>query len=34
VAAEAARVVLTKQMSQRGDALIDAAIKDVGAKLN
>jgi F-type H+-transporting ATPase subunit b len=34
VAVEAARVVLTKQMSQRGDALIDAAIKDVGAKLN
>lgn len=34
VAVEAARVVLAKQMSHKGDALIDAAIKDVGAKLN
>jgi F-type H+-transporting ATPase subunit b len=34
VAVEAARVLLTKQMSKKGDALIDQAIKDVGAKLN
>jgi len=34
VAVEAARVLLTKQMSQKGGALIDAAIKDVGSKLN
>jgi len=34
VAVEAARVLLTKQMSQKGGALIDAAIKDVGTKLN
>ncbi len=34
VAVEAARVLLTKQMASRGDALVDQAIKDVGAKLN
>ena len=34
VAIEAARLLLTKQMSQKGGALIDAAIKDVGSKLN
>ena len=34
VAVEAARVLLTKQMNQKGGALIDAAIKDVGTKLN
>ena len=34
VAVEAARVLLTKQMGSKGGALIDAAIKDVGAKLN
>ena len=34
VAVEAARVLLTRQMSQKGGALIDAAIKDVGTKLN
>ena len=34
VAVEAARVLLTKQMGSKGDALIDQAIKDVGAKLN
>ncbi len=34
VAVEAARVLLTKQMAKRGDALVDQAIKDVGAKLN
>ena len=34
VAVEAARVLLTKQMSSKGGALIDAAIKDVGSKLN
>ncbi len=34
VAVEAARVLLGKQMSTKGDALIDQAIKDVGAKLN
>lgn len=34
VAIEAARVLLTRQMSSKGDALIDQAIKDVGAKLN
>ena len=34
VAVEAARAVLAKQMSQKGDALIDAAIKDVGSRLN
>ena len=34
VAVEAARVLLTKQMASRGDALVDQAIRDVGAKLN
>lgn len=34
VAVEAARVLLTKQMTSKGDALVDQAIKDVGAKLN
>jgi F-type H+-transporting ATPase subunit b len=34
VAVEAARVLLTRQMASQGDALIDQAIKDVGAKLN
>ena len=34
VAVEAARVLLTKQMSTKGDALVDQAIKDVSAKLN
>lgn len=34
VAVEAARVLLTRQMASRGDALVDQAIRDVGAKLN
>jgi F-type H+-transporting ATPase subunit b len=34
VAVEAARVLLTRQMATKGDALVDQAIKDVGAKLN
>ena len=34
VAVEAARVLLTRQMASKGDALVDQAIKDVGAKLN
>lgn len=34
VAVEAARVLLTKQMASKGDALVDQAIRDVGAKLN
>jgi F-type H+-transporting ATPase subunit b len=34
VAVEAARVLLTRQMDQKGDALIDQSIRDVGAKLN
>ncbi|MBI4922865.1 MAG: ATP F0F1 synthase subunit B [Devosia nanyangense] len=34
VAVEAARVLLTRQMGTKGDALIDQAIKDVGSKLN
>ena len=34
VAVEAARVVLTRQMGSKGDALVDQSIKDVGAKLN
>jgi F-type H+-transporting ATPase subunit b len=34
LAVEAARVLLTKQMTTKGDALVDQAIKDVGAKLN
>ena len=34
VAVEAARVLLTQQMASKGDALVDQAIRDVGAKLN
>ncbi|MCF4097817.1 F0F1 ATP synthase subunit B family protein [Maritalea mediterranea] len=34
IAVEAARIVLADKMSEKGDALIDAAIKDVSAKLN
>jgi len=34
VAIEAARLVLTNQMAEKGDALIDRAISDVGSKLN
>ena len=34
VAVEAARVLLARQMSTKGDALVDQAIKDVGARLN
>ena len=34
VAVEAARILLTRQMSSKGDALVDQAIKDVGSKLN
>ena len=34
VAVEAARVLLTRQMTSKGDVLVDQAIKDVGAKLN
>ena len=34
VAIEAARVLLTRQMGSKGDALVDQAIRDVGAKLN
>ncbi|WDR02522.1 ATP F0F1 synthase subunit B [Devosia algicola] len=34
VAIEAARVLLTKQMSKKGDALVDQAITEVSARLN
>jgi F-type H+-transporting ATPase subunit b len=34
LAVEAARVLLTQQMSSKGDALVDQAIKDVGDRLN
>ena len=34
VAVEAARLLLTRQMGTKGDALIDQAIRDVGSKLN
>lgn len=34
VAVEAARVLLTRQMGSKGDALVEQAIKDVGSKLN
>jgi len=34
VAVEAARVLLTKQMKDNADELVDQAIKDVAAKLN
>ena len=34
VAVEAARVLLTQQMAEKGEALVSQAIKDVAAKLN
>ena len=34
VAIEAARLLLTQQMAEKGDALVDQAITDVAAKLN
>jgi F-type H+-transporting ATPase subunit b len=34
IAVEAARVLLQQQMIERGDALVDQAIKDVAARLN
>lgn len=34
VAIDAARVLLSKQMAESGDALVDEAIKDVGKRLN
>lgn len=34
VAVEAARALLTKQMSAKGDALVDQAIQEVGTRLN
>jgi F-type H+-transporting ATPase subunit b len=34
VAVEAARVLLTRQMASKGDALIEQSIRDVGARLN
>ena len=34
VAIEAARILLTKKVGQSGDALVDKAIQDVGARLN
>jgi F-type H+-transporting ATPase subunit b len=34
IAVEAAKIVLADKMSEKGDALIDAAIKDVSANLN
>lgn len=34
VAVEAARAILADQMTDKGDALVDQAIKDVAAKLN
>jgi len=34
IAVEAAKNLLVEQMSDQGDVLIDAAIKDVGARLN
>lgn len=34
VAVEAARVLLSKKMADKGDALIDTAIKDVAERLN
>lgn len=34
VAIEAARLLLVKQMTENGDALVEAAIKDVSGKLN
>lgn len=34
VAIEAARILLTRQMSEKGDGLVARAIEDVGTKLN
>lgn len=34
VAIEAARVLLTKQMAEKGDGIVAQAIKDVGSRLN
>ncbi|MGN6490317.1 MAG: F0F1 ATP synthase subunit B family protein [Devosia sp.] len=34
LAVEAARVVLTRQMATKGDALVEQSIKDVAARLN
>lgn len=34
VAVEAARVLLQQQMAEKGDALVDQAIRDVAARLN
>lgn len=34
VAVEAARLLLTRQMADKGDALVEQAIKDVGDRLN
>ncbi len=34
IAIEAARILLTQQMQDRGDGLVSQAIKEVGAKLN
>lgn len=34
VAVEAARAILTKQMAEKGNDLVDQSIKDVAAKLN
>ncbi len=34
IAVEAAKLVLADKMAEKGDALIDAAIKDVSANLN
>lgn len=34
VAIEAAQLLLSRQMAQKGEALVDQAIKDVGSKLN
>ena len=34
IAVEAARVLLTQQMAEKGDALVTQAIQDVGDRLN
>jgi F-type H+-transporting ATPase subunit b len=34
LAVEAARVLLTRQMTEKGDTLVDQAIKDVASRLN
>ena len=34
IAVEAARVLLTQQMAEKGDVLVAQAIKDVGDRLN